>query len=290
MKNGKKLREVRLHKGKTLKEVAGDELSVSFLSKFERGESDISFSTLEKLLGNLMMTMEEFVYISKQGEEGWFNKFFDDVEQAYFYDDVEWLKRLYRKQEKFWKETNLIYYRCHMDVVTIRLRILTNENIDQDEEPTHLFNYLFETEAWGNYELRLYASTILNMPEEMVVVLSKNVSKRASYRNDFYKKQYQSILTNTLFRLLGPVNIKDYQVDHETFEYFLTSLKETCSERDLDIRLIVKQMKGMYLIRLGEKEEGIKLVHQVIEYYNQLEAGRLADDAERYLKLMLDES
>ena len=41
---GALLKKIRLSKNLTLKELASDYLSVSFLSKFERGESDISLS------------------------------------------------------------------------------------------------------------------------------------------------------------------------------------------------------------------------------------------------------
>ena len=57
---GALLKKIRLSKNLTLKELASDYLSVSFLSKFERGESDIIKtifycyrSTLEKSVINL---------------------------------------------------------------------------------------------------------------------------------------------------------------------------------------------------------------------------------------------
>ena len=48
---GALLKKIRLSKNLTLKELASDYLSVSFLSKFERGESDISLRSEERRVG-----------------------------------------------------------------------------------------------------------------------------------------------------------------------------------------------------------------------------------------------
>ena len=56
---GALLKKIRLSKNLTLKELASDYLSVSFLSKFERGESDISLSRFFLLLDKLDVSIEE---------------------------------------------------------------------------------------------------------------------------------------------------------------------------------------------------------------------------------------
>lgn len=51
---GSLTKKIRLSKKLSLKDVAGDYLSVSFLSKFERGESEISLSRFLCILENLV--------------------------------------------------------------------------------------------------------------------------------------------------------------------------------------------------------------------------------------------
>ena len=63
---GALLKKIRLSKNLTLKELASDYLSVSFLSKFERGESDISLSRFFLLLDKLDVSIEEFYGILSQ--------------------------------------------------------------------------------------------------------------------------------------------------------------------------------------------------------------------------------
>lgn len=59
-KMGELFKQIRISKRLTLKDVAGDYLSISFLSKFERGESDISLSRFFQLLEQLDVSVEEF--------------------------------------------------------------------------------------------------------------------------------------------------------------------------------------------------------------------------------------
>ena len=56
---GSLTKKIRLSKKLSLKDVAGDYLSVSFLSKFERGESEISLSRFLCILENLDVSIEE---------------------------------------------------------------------------------------------------------------------------------------------------------------------------------------------------------------------------------------
>ncbi|MBO9165204.1 MULTISPECIES: helix-turn-helix domain-containing protein [Lactiplantibacillus] len=61
MKNlGSVIREVRQSKALTLKQVAGSELSVAFLSKVERGNSDISLNNFLIVLKALNISWDEF--------------------------------------------------------------------------------------------------------------------------------------------------------------------------------------------------------------------------------------
>ena len=56
-------RKVREQKGSTIQQIADGILSISFLSKFERGESDISISYFFQILERLSLSYEEFLYV-----------------------------------------------------------------------------------------------------------------------------------------------------------------------------------------------------------------------------------
>ena len=80
---GALFKKFRLSKKLSLKDVAGDFLSISFLSKFERGESEISLSRFFLLLEKLDVSIEEFYGILANERSTNTEKLLDMVSTAY---------------------------------------------------------------------------------------------------------------------------------------------------------------------------------------------------------------
>lgn len=62
---GELVRKIRLEKGQKQKELYRNILSKSYAISFEKGEHDVSFSLLEKLLTRLRVSIDEFQYIRR---------------------------------------------------------------------------------------------------------------------------------------------------------------------------------------------------------------------------------
>jgi transcriptional regulator with XRE-family HTH domain len=63
MNEGQLFRKLRKDRGLSLEQVADEMNSVSFISKFEKGNSNISMHRLERLLQNINVSFEEFLYL-----------------------------------------------------------------------------------------------------------------------------------------------------------------------------------------------------------------------------------
>lgn len=63
---GKIIKQIRKSKNMTLKEVAGEVLSISQLSRFENEKSVIPVDLFYEVLDNLNSTTEEFNYIKNE--------------------------------------------------------------------------------------------------------------------------------------------------------------------------------------------------------------------------------
>ena len=85
---GALFKKIRLSKKLALKDVAGDYLSISFLSKFERGESEISLSRFFLLLENLDVSIEEFYGILSKEKPTYTELLLERVSKAYYQNDV----------------------------------------------------------------------------------------------------------------------------------------------------------------------------------------------------------
>lgn len=285
---GPTLRDIRIHKGYTLKQLAKGILSVSFLSKFERGESDISLSHFVLLLDRLAVSFDEFFYLHYDGEWETFDTFFVEAEDAFVNRDLKRIRKLRDKHYGTWKTERMEQYLCNSLMLDIYESILRNETISpEDIAITTLYEYLFHVEVWGNYELRLYNSTMLLMPLEMVLVLSKTAFEKGyKYRG---MRESESILTrimmNTVVFLTGGQNEFNYEEEVEQFLHYIEKLD--IPENDLYARNSFLQIKGIFEIRKGNVEKGRNMVKKASTIAKQLGAHQLAKQMDNYLEIVL---
>ncbi|MCE7792820.1 helix-turn-helix domain-containing protein [Salipaludibacillus sp. CUR1] len=280
---GPTLRKIRKQKGLSMKELGKGSLSVSFLSKFERGESDISLSLMNKLLTRLNISFDEFLFIYNNYSNQTIDSFFNGVNQAYMEQYIAKLEQLMEVEEN----------RNHLILLELYSNILKNENSDDLQlNPQTLFDYLFSVEVWGDYELKLYRSTMLLMNPEMVLNLSHTAFKKGRRYHSFkdYKNVMASIYLNTIIYLIGPVNKGDemvtkYEEDILKFFSYIEDLK--LDEHETHLRINVKYINGIYMIKKGQVEEGTELVNNMISILRDLNCENNASDFERFLELIL---
>lgn len=70
MENGELFKHIRQDKGLTLRQLTDEQNSLSFISKFENGEHDITMRRFEHLLDKINVTIEEFYFLKHQSTEG----------------------------------------------------------------------------------------------------------------------------------------------------------------------------------------------------------------------------
>lgn len=69
MNEGQLFRQLRRDRGLSIRQVSDELNSVSFISKFEKGNSHISMHRMEHLLENINVTIEEFYYLRAPASE-----------------------------------------------------------------------------------------------------------------------------------------------------------------------------------------------------------------------------
>lgn len=93
---GKTLRILRKGKQVSLTSLADDSLSKSQISRFERGESEISCVRLMNLLEKLNLGLDEFILFhqSTTGEQNHFLNHLNYIEREYHQQNIDKLKQL----------------------------------------------------------------------------------------------------------------------------------------------------------------------------------------------------
>ena len=287
---GKTLRMIRQQKGITLKQLADNICSVSFLSKFERGDSDITLSLMTKLLEKLMMNFDEFLYIHNDFQPDQLEQFFKTAGTAFYNRDVHQLKKLKETSLNKWKQYSVETYHYNAILLEIYESIVDTKYTDEGLKEYNiqlLSDYLFRVEVWGYYELTLYGGTLLLLEPDMVILLSRTAYEK-SVRFKDYKRVNDSItavLFNTVVYLLGSVNRfhEEFTYQKEFMEFISYLEKIALPENNLMERIHLIQLKGAYEIRIGDKEEGIAKMKKAIGILNDLNSTKLANGMEQYL-------
>ena len=287
---GKTLRMIRQQKGITLKELANNICSVSFLSKFERGDSDITLSLMTKLLEKLMMNFDEFLFIHNDYQPDQLEQFFKTAGAAFLSRDVKKLKQLKETVLNNWKQYSVETYHYNALLLEIYESIIDPEyTIDGLKEYNIqlLSDYLFRVEVWGYYELKLYSGTMLLLEPDMVIMLSRTAYEKSARFKDYKKvsEAITAVLFNTVIFLLGSVTrFHEKFTYQQEFKEFISYLEKVAlPESNLMERNYLLELKGAYDIRIGNKEEGIAKIKKAIRILNDLNSTKLAYKIEQYL-------
>lgn len=145
---GALLKKIRLSKNLTLKELASDYLSVSFLSKFERGESDISLSRFFLLLDKLDVSIEEFYGILSQDNPTHTEKLLESASKAYYQNDSLSLQKYAGEERHKFELTQDKSFLYNSIMLESFLASVSNKEVDENKV-RELTDYLFSIEQWG---------------------------------------------------------------------------------------------------------------------------------------------
>ena len=292
---GETLRRIREQKGLTMKELAEGICSISFLSKFERGESDISLGLLTKVLEKLMISFDEFLYIHNEYKPDKLEEFFKNVSTAYYESSSIHLKKLKRLEMKKWEKYKIPTYRYNILMIEVFEQIIDHKAIDKEidhEAILLLSDYLFRVEVWGYYEFMLYNATMLFLNTDMVVQLSRTAFEKSTRYKMLPKVNTATatIMMNTISCLIGPVNHfnKRSEFQTEISEFFSYLEKLAIPESHLFERVNLLHLKGAFEIKCGNTETGIKKFQQAIQILTDLGAHGHSKRIQSYMQEILD--
>lgn len=76
-------RELRVRKGYSMRAAANGEMTVQFLSQFERGQTGIGFGRLMQLLGNIHVSIDELATCESRGVNNWLDEWTAALDAAF---------------------------------------------------------------------------------------------------------------------------------------------------------------------------------------------------------------
>ena len=215
---GKTLRAIRTGKNRSLTSIADNYLSKSQISRFERGESEISCIRLINILDKLNVTLDEFIILYNNDNKNSKKNFIDLVNyirKLYFKNELEKLKGLLLDSKDYnLNQLDKIMIKCIIN--TIDKSISPSEN-----ELLYLTDYLFNVDVWGYYEIILLGNCVHSIQYNSLFLLTKEMINNYIYSS--LNKNNKKIVTQLA------INCLIISITNEEFQncnYLISEIKK----------------------------------------------------------------
>lgn len=277
MHPGDTFRKLRVHKNYKLAFTAKDIVSISQLSKFERGESEITISKVFLLLERMNVSFEEFMFIHNEFQSPHFESMIKKLKSFYIQKDFEKLHRLAQDEQLKFENTGQLTYKLNSIMIKAVFSDLTNETVEE-EEIKILTDYLWRVEIWGEYELILFGNSMHVLNIDSVITLSSETMKKSMFFRKMlaYRKDLYGLYFNTIRTCLNCGKIKEA-------ESFLIYLKnEEIHETFIFEKIILRFYEGLMKMHTSY-EVGLKIANKAIHLLREVDAKNYAVSYEEFL-------
>lgn len=283
MKNfGEIFKKFRESRGLWLKDVAKAGISTSQLSRFEKGETDLTISKFMGALDAINMPIDEFMYAVRDFHRDELNELLSKVRHFVSTRDVEGMKLLLYSQMEL--ENNGGKFRqINIILLKIRLQDLSGESYYTDRDVNYLTDYLFSVEYWGYYELLIFSNTLDVLKHDVFMVLAREMSRRS----DFYKEipNNRRIISTMLLNGYITCVEKEKFIDALYFEKQLNQCYFT--ETEIHERLVFLYAQNLYKYKKDGNCKAVIEMKKCIAAMKLAGSKHLAKTYEGYLEKIL---
>ena len=264
---GEVFKELRKSRNVSLQEATGGEFTYSMLSKFERGEADLSSMKLITALDNIHSDLNEFMYLVRGFSQKKALAFQENLWDLYDREGIDSLHSLYEETTKKYRSSAKKSYLLQMIRIKSLLVFFDSEIRATDEELTFLYDYFFTIEIWGNYELELFSTISTLFPLPLYFKYSREMLQKTDLLGFLpsNKVAIDTILINGLFKAIE-------EKDKLKADYFVFQIeKRELPESQAYLKIIYMIAKGYYDTIFNVKNKGLEKIQRGITILQDLE-------------------
>ena len=264
---GEVFKELRKSRNISLQEATGGEFTYSMLSKFERGEADLSSMKLITALDNIHSDLNEFMYLVRGFSQKQILAFQENLWELYDREGIDSLQSLYEETTKKYRSSAKTSYLLQMIRIKSLLVFFDSEIRATDEELTFLYDYFFTIDIWGNYELELFSTISTLFPLPLYFKYSREMLQKTDLLGSLpsNKVAIDTILINGLFKAIEE---KDkLKADYFTFQVEKRELPES----EAYLKIIYMIAKGYYDTIFKIENKGLEKIQRGITILQDLE-------------------
>ena len=263
---GEVFKELRKSRNVSLQEATGGEFTYSMLSKFERGEADLSSMKLITALDNIHSDLNEFMYLVRGFSQKKVLAFQESLWELYDREGIDSLHALYEETTQKYRLSGETSYLLQMIRIKSLLVFFDSEIRATDEELTFLYDYFFTIDIWGNYELELFSTISTLFPLPLYFKYSREMLQKTDLLGSLLSNKVgiDTILINGLFKAIE-------EKDKLKADYFVFQIeKRELPESQAYLKIIYMIAKGYYDIFKVENK-GLEKIQRGITILQDLE-------------------
>ena len=265
-KLGITLRKIRKGKQISICSLADEHLSKSQISRFERGESEISCIRLINILDKLHITLDEFLILHDE----------DYTNTEIFANLVQYIRKQYSSQNieniEFLLSDSSKYSLTSLEITMVKSILYTMDStiFPSDEELLQLTDYLFNVEKWGYYEITLLGNCVRTINYNSYFLLTKEMLNNYIYSS--LNKTNKRIITQLA------INCLILSIDKDEFSncsYLINEIKKLLNnELNFYEQTVFLYATGYYEFK-QQSGTGIEKMKQAIQVLDILGEDKL---------------
>ena len=271
---GALFREFRKNRNLSLQDLAGDYLSVSQLSRFERGDSDLSLSKFLYALERMNVTVENFMDAANNYKRVQTVAFMSRLLPYFYEKDIAGFLSLKEEQREQMEEADSpLFYELNMILIDAFMAMVDDHYSVKQEDLDKVADYLFCNEEWNMYEIILACDLAPFYGLDFIERVGREVlENRAFYQN--ISRHGRLVTQLALDFWLYCLEAKDF----DKAAYFEQQLREHLLIYHLQVyeRSVFLYIEGFGLYQKENTELGLEKMKTAIGIYKSIGATSLA--------------
>lgn len=284
---GPTIRQIRLNKGFTHKEIYIGIVSKSYAIDFEKGLYDIKFSLMLKILDRLMISVEELLLIHNHYQRLPFHEALPNVNLTRLKNDPHYTSEIetYFQKEGLSDKTTSGKL-LHAEIVALQFAYTTSDYQTRPEylaAKNYIQQYLFDAETWTLSEIRIFSdmSFLFENSEIKTSLFLTAWDSLEHYKiHPDYPVYLSHLLINNLFALICT---RQYSLAKKA----LVRLQDlTDSPHMLSWKVPMIYYEGLLDYATGDRKTGLIKIQKAKEIYRLCGHKLMEDQMEIGLKVV----
>lgn len=285
MKNyGEAFRYFRKLNGYSLEYAAADSISKSQLSRFERGENEISLSTFFELLSNINVSIENFCNYLEHYKRSELDDFLVNLSPNFYSLNTKGLEEIKNEQQKLFEKSGEKTHKINTIMVQGLLNQIDCNHAVSRDDLNLVYDYLFQKERWEYYEIMLIGNLYHLFEIDYIYMVGQEILERTHYYEKIGKNRNLVVSACLNFWFCCLENSHLIYADY--FEMKLQKLLK--DDTKVFEKSTFKFVEGYKIYLTESKESGIKQMDNVIKYFEFIESKSIALYFQKRLNELID--